>query len=73
MITAEVKESKVVGTEFPKLMKLIGGHRIVLFSIRNKGTCIVDFENPEYVGEYCVDYAAGYYEDFNDELILKNN
>jgi hypothetical protein len=73
MITVEIKESKVVVKEFPKLMKLIGGHRVVLFSNRNTGTCIVDFENPEDVGEYCDDYVASYYEDFNSELILKND
>lgn len=73
MITVEIKEGKKGVKYFPKLMKLIGGHRIVLFSNRNTGTCIVDFEDPEDVGEYCADYAASYYEDFNEELILKNN
>ena len=72
MITAEIKESKVVGTEFPKLMKSVHSDLIVLFRENQSGTVIVG--NSLYnVGHVSGIWGVGAFEDFNDELILKNN
>ena len=72
MITTEIKESKVTETKFPKLMKSINSNLIVMFQGLKVGIALVgDCAND--AGEYSTDWAMKYFEDFNDELILKNN
>tara|TARA_R110000822_G_scaffold183299_1_gene322724 strand:- start:45 stop:263 length:219 start_codon:yes stop_codon:yes gene_type:complete len=72
MITAEIKEGKKLGTEFPKLMKKNGSNLIVRFQKPNSGVALVGDEgSPE--GEYSNDWAMKYFVDFIGELKLKNN
>ena len=72
MITAEIKESKVVGTEFPKLMKSDSSGLIVLFKSKNSGTVIVEGDAWK-VGESASDWLDHGFEDFTGELKLKND
>jgi hypothetical protein len=72
MITVEIKESKVVGTEFPKLMKGIITGMVVLFTAPEVGTIVV--EGGSYkVGEHEDAFFMSKFEDFTGELILKND
>ena len=73
MITTTVKgveENKEL--EFPKLMKLNGSTRIVLFINETTGTCVMDCTDPKDIGEYCDKYNLSYYADFKGELTLTN-
>ena len=72
MITAEVKESKEVRTEFPKLMKSITTNTIVLFVDENSGTVVLDNSGYE-LGNYLDGWVSSNFKDFNGELTLKNN
>ena len=72
MITAEIKESKVVGTEFPKLMKGDVTGIVVLFTAPEVGTIVV--KGGSYrIGQHEDAFNMSKFEDFTDELILKNN
>ena len=67
--TINMKES---GKEFPKLMKSINSSLIVLFTDEESGTVVARGSSRDigYVGAKW--YHKGF-ENFNDELILKND
>ena len=72
MITTTIKKSKEVETEFPKLMKSINSSLIVLFTDEESGT-VVARGNSRDIGYVGANWYHKGFENFNDELILKND
>ena len=71
MITTTIKVGKKVGTKFPKLMKSTHSDLIVRFQKPKVGIVLVGDEE-RLEGCYSKAWTMKYFEDFNDELTLKN-
>ena len=61
------------GFNFPRLMVSEEKDLIVLFKSYSNGTCMMSDNNRFIVGNYYDDLAIRDFEDFEGELIIRNN
>lgn len=72
MIEVEVRNTPSGVMGYPKIMKVKGMNKYVLFLVSNCGTVIKADDDVDKMGEYLTNWDMNLFEDFNGEIILKN-